>query len=99
MGLPECYEVYRLLPTAKKAAAKKFLYELISEKDKKQLRKEIKKDPIHWFTPYHFHWGMNIRNSLRHGGFGEEYFFIKNLDDIYVELVEDTVKEDKCKKE
>jgi len=92
MGLPENKLVYDFVLTSKKEAAKKFLFELISEKNKKKIRREIKKDPISWFAKYHFHWGMAIRNKLRENGFGEEYFMIKNLDDIYVELVEDAVK-------
>ena len=93
MGLPENKLVYDFLPISKKEVVKKFLFELISEKDKRKICKEYKKDPVGWFAPYHFHWGMMIRNELRKNGFGEEYFFIKNLDDIYVELIEDAIKE------
>jgi len=93
MGLPENKLVYDFIPTSKKEVVEKFLSELISEKDKRKIREEVKKDPVGWFALYHFTWGMAIRNELRQNGFGEEYFMIKNLDDIYVELVEDAVKE------
>ena len=93
MGLPENKLVYDFISTSKKEVVKKFLSELISEKDKRKIRKEIMKDSVGWFAPYHFTWGMAIRNALRQNGFGEEYFMIENLDDIYVELVEDAVKE------
>jgi len=95
MGLPENMLVYQYIPTSKKEVAKKFLSELIPEKVKRKIRKEIKRDPEGWFTPYHFHWGMGIRNELRQNGYGEAYFLVKNLDDIYVELVEDAVRKEK----
>ena len=56
MGLPENELVYGFIPICKKEPAKQFLSKLISEKDKKKIRKEIKKDPIGWFAPYHFNW-------------------------------------------
>ena len=92
MGLPENKLVYDFISTSKKEVVKKFLSVLISEVDKRKLRKEIKEDPVGWFAPYHFHWGMNIRNELRKNGFGEEYFGVRNLDDVYVELIEDVVR-------
>ena len=49
-------------------------------------------NPTGWATPHHFHWGMVIRNLLREKGFGEEYFGVDNLDDIYVSLVEEALK-------
>ena len=45
-------------------------------------------NPEAWWAPYHFYAGMAIRNRLRNGGFGEEYWPIWNLDDIWVPLVE-----------
>lgn len=47
--------------------------------------------PNDWYVPYHFGWGMGVRNLLREKGFGEEYFKIHNLDDIYVALVEEAL--------
>jgi hypothetical protein len=48
----------------------------------------ITADPENWFAPYHFSWGMAVRNELRSGGFGEDFWPIWNLDDIYVPLAE-----------
>lgn len=46
-----------------------------------------------WYAPYHFGWGMAVRNKLRDAGFGEKEFGVGNLDNIYVKLVEDAMKE------
>jgi hypothetical protein len=94
MGLPDNALVYSFIPIGKREAAVKFLSKFISIEDKRKIRKEIEKEPVRWFAPYHFDWGMKIRNELRQTGFDEQYFMIKNLDDIYVELVENAVKED-----
>jgi hypothetical protein len=40
---------------------------------------------------WHFYGGMQIRNVLREGGFGEEEIGIENLDYIYARLVERAV--------
>lgn len=56
-----------------------------------ELRKAIATDPENWASPVHMFWGMAVRNELRHGGFGEDYWPIWNLDDIYVPLVERAV--------
>lgn len=50
-----------------------------------------KADPDCWFAPYHFTWGMAVRNLLRDKGFDEAYFGIHNLDDIYIPLVEEAL--------
>lgn len=60
--------------------------------DQEQIRVSIVANPESWSTPYHFWWGMSIRNVLRDRGFGERDFKIRNLDNIYVALVEDAVK-------
>lgn len=90
MGLKECKKIYNKITMDKKIPAIEFLKNNLREKEK--IRKEIKKNPETWFAPYHFHWGMFIRNLLRNNKFGEKYFEIGNLDDIYVELVEDALK-------
>jgi len=94
MGLPECKIIYNALSEIKKKKAIKFLKKEISQELKIGLKLLIKKDPENWFTKYHFEWGMAIRNLLRRKGFGEKYFGINNLDDIYVELIEDAIKEE-----
>lgn len=93
MGLKSCKIIYDALPDDKKQVAIRLLKKYISAKETRLIRTEIKKAPVHWFAKYHFYWGMYIRNVLRDNGMGEKYFGIKNLDDIYVELVEGAVKE------
>jgi len=53
--------------------------------------KAAENDPNSWWAPYHLYWGMQVRNLLRDKGYGEDYFGIANLDDIYIELVEDAL--------
>jgi len=84
-------KLYRSISNIKKKPAVNFLKRRLY--DQKAIKGAIKKDPVGWFTAYHFHWGMAVRNMLRHEGFGEKYFGIKNLDDVYVELVEEAVME------
>jgi hypothetical protein len=40
----------------------------------------------------HFGFGMTVRNALRRAGFGEEYFGVHNLDDIYIDVIEEAVR-------
>jgi len=91
MGLKECKIIYNALSVSKKEKAIIFLKKLITEEDKKRIRTAIFHDPKSWFAFYHHGWGTNIRNALRREKLGEEYFGINNLDDIYVELIEDVV--------
>jgi hypothetical protein len=93
MGLTECRIIYNALSEEKKYPAIDCLKNHISKELKIGLRILIERDPEGWFAMYHHGWGTAIRNVLRQKGFGEEYFNINNLDDIYVELVEDAVKE------
>ncbi len=92
MGLPECRKIYNSLSKHKRDVGIEFLRNFLLDKVKEQIRKAIDKNKLNWFAPYHFHWGMGIRNALRNAGYGEKYFGIDNLDDIYVELVEEAVK-------
>jgi hypothetical protein len=48
-------------------------------------------NPERWYVGSHFYWGMAVRNLLREKGFGEEYFGVHNLDDIYIALVEEAL--------
>lgn len=56
-----------------------------------EIKKAYDADPTGWYTGYHFGWGMAVRNLLRQKGYGEEYFGVHNLDDIYVALVVDAL--------
>ena len=55
------------------------------------IREKIAENPQTWWAPYHFMWGMAVRNLLRERGFGEEQFMVDNIDDYYVSLVEAAV--------
>ncbi len=91
MGLKENKELYQSLKESKKLSALSFLAIYVT--DKKIIKAVIERDPTYWWTLYHFHWGMAVRNALREVDYGEEYFGIGNLDDIYIELVEDMINE------
>lgn len=96
MGLAVCRKGYDALPLEKRTAAVSFLRRYFSTYVRDQIRSVIAVDPEGWFASYHMFWGMSVRNALRKSGFGEGFFPIGNLDDIYVELIEDAVKEDQC---
>jgi hypothetical protein len=87
------YVFYTNLPESKKTPAIEMLRNTIRKEDQDKMRQEIAKDPENWYVPYHFFFGMAVRNSLRDKGFGEDYWPIWNLDDIYVYLLKDAVKE------
>lgn len=76
------------LDAAKIDHAVRYLNDMLSTQTKQLVRKMAARDPQGWWTAHHFHWGMGVRNLLRKGGFGEEYFGIANLDDYYIGLVE-----------
>jgi hypothetical protein len=88
------YVFYNELPSSKTAPAVALLREKISKSDRVAIQESIAKDPDNWYVPYHFWFGMSVRNLLRQGGFGEDYWPIWNLDDIYVFLIEEAVKEE-----
>ena len=56
------------------------------------IKNAYRANPKEWAVDYHFGWGMAVRNLLREKGFGEDYFKIHNLDDIYVQLVEEALE-------
>lgn len=91
MGLEICLTIYTALKPEKKIPAILLLRQKISEQDKQEICKSYEKDPKGWFAWHHHGWGTGIRNLLRENNLGEDHFGICNLDDIYVELVEDAV--------
>lgn len=95
MGLPECKKIYDSLEQSKRDVGVAFLKGFILDNVKKEIRGVIVKDKKGWFALFHHGWGTGIRNALRNASYGEKYFGINNLDDIYVELVEDAVKVNK----
>lgn len=89
MGLSQLKAAYDAIPAEKKAPAIAMLKAKLV--DQSEIKAAIAEDPEGWFAPYHFYWGMAVRNLLRTEGYGEDYWPVGNLDDIYVELVEDAV--------
>lgn len=57
------------------------------------LRRVIAGNPKGWYTEYHLGSGMNLRNRLRDNGFGEFDFEIGNLDNVYVEILEEATRD------
>ena len=94
MAFKENKPIYNCLDKDKKQQAIDFLKINLIDQDK--IRLEINKDPENWISPFHFGWGMTIRNLLRVNGFDEKFFSVDNLDDIYVELIEEAVLIKKC---
>lgn len=82
----ECNQLYENLSAELKTPALKMLAEELKAA-RAEIQNAYTKDPEGWYTGYHFGWGMAVRNLLRKRGFGEAYFGIHNLDDIYGALV------------
>lgn len=57
-----------------------------------RIRQVVESKSPHWPARYHSFWGMGVRNALREAGFGEREFGVLNLDNVYVELVEEAVR-------
>lgn len=65
-----------------------FLSRNIPEDVKEQIREEWKNDPEHWATPFHFSYGMFIRNQLRNNVCSDDKLPTGNFDDYYVPFIE-----------
>ena len=87
----ECQQMYSEIPQDKKDAAIKAFRESDYSQAFSKIREALAKDPDGWIGPYHFGWGMSVRNFFRQEGFGEDYFGIDNMDCIYRRLVEEAV--------
>jgi hypothetical protein len=87
----ECIQMYQGLSPELKSPALAMLREELSSVHV-EIKMAYDADPSGWYVGYHFGWGMSVRNLLRRKGFGEDYFKVHNLDDIYVLLVEDALK-------
>jgi hypothetical protein len=74
------------------AAAVTFLRSWLSPLVQQEVREVIRIKSPDWPAGYHMGWGMGVRNALREHGFGEKGFGVLNLDNIYVELVEEAVQ-------
>lgn len=62
---------------------------LVKEQIRRLMLHQDPEEPSSWMSPFHFTAGMAIRNLLRDAGFGEKEMGVTNLDNIYVELVEE----------
>jgi hypothetical protein len=87
----ECQSMYADIPWETKKPVLAMLFSNLGAA-KDEIRKAYAADPKGWYTGYHFGWGMAVRNLLREKGFGEKYFGVHNLDDIYVALVEEALE-------
>jgi len=85
-------QIARTAESAKWAAAVTFLREWLSPTVKQQVREVIRVQSPDWPAAYHMVWGMGVRNALREHGFGEKDFGVLNLDNVYIELVEEAVQ-------
>jgi hypothetical protein len=62
------------------------------QNDRPHIKKAYDADPEGWVYAHHFTWGMGVRNLLRDEGFGEKYFGVDCIDDLYVGLVEEALE-------
>ncbi len=65
---------------------------VLSEDTIGSIKKEIEADPDGWATPYHYGWGMWIRNSLREGVGVDTILPSKSWDDYYIVGVEKAIE-------
>lgn len=86
----ECRQMYLALNHEIKVPALKMLAEELGH-DLADIQSAYNASPEGWYVGHHFFWGMGVRNLLRSKGFGESYFGIHNLDDIYIDLVEEAL--------
>jgi hypothetical protein len=67
----------------------------LDKSDVAKIREEIDANPLTWWAPYHFSFGMAVRNRLRLAGLGETHLpEIGTLDDYWVEIVEAAVRDE-----
>lgn len=64
---------------------------VLDERTAMQIRRLIETRDPKWPGTYHFGWGRQIRNDLRVAGYGEKELGVRNLDNVYVAMVEEAV--------
>jgi hypothetical protein len=104
----ECRELYAGIESGIRQRAVRLLADKICESDKREWRSLLERyGPNEWFyhigdkyeaeTSFplcpHFGFGMNIRNFMRVNGFGEKELGVHNLDCVYVEFLENAIRE------
>lgn len=89
----EPMDLYDELSSELKQPAIEMLQRELGEEFTQWYRDRVRTHDSRWWLPkgWHFIGGMAIRNLLREQGFGEAYFGIHNLDDVYIELVEGAI--------
>jgi hypothetical protein len=66
-----------------------YLSAVIPDHVKSEIALAIQQEGLNkWVTPYHFGWGMSIRNHLRNMGLKDDLLPEKNWDDYYHQIVE-----------
>ena len=84
-------ERYAELLEGIKIKAKIVINDALREEDKENIKQAIKENPIHWIAPYHFNWGMKIRNLLRDKVCLDDQLPSGNWDDYYTYCIEDAL--------
>ena len=86
-------KIFAELDVEKRKAAVLYLCEVIPEDMRCQIAELVKRTPRTWWGLHQRILGTHVRKELRKNGFGEEFMGVENLDDVWVELVEEAVKE------
>jgi hypothetical protein len=61
---------------------------------KREIKEAMNREPDRWWIGAHFGWGMWCRNQMRSHGYGEQEMGVDNLDDYYVDMVEEAIDSD-----
>ena len=70
-----------------------YLRKRLSKGVQQMIREAIEGNPQCWWVSRHVTWGMRLRNEMRKSGHGEKDLGVENLDNVYVGLIEEAVKE------
>ena len=76
------------LPLEIKEKAKICINEILTIESKVNIIEAYEKDPVYWISPYHFGWGMTMRNHLREYVCTDDQLLSGNWDDYYTQCVE-----------
>ena len=71
----------------------RFLRKMWGKQVRQMIREAIEENPQRWWVSRHVTWGTRVRNEMRTHGYGEKELGVDNLDDVYVGLIEEAVKE------
>jgi hypothetical protein len=88
------HKAVRKIPEQRRDLAVAWLREHIEEEQRAIIRTAILEDPVHWWVKHHWSGGIAVRNTLRSGGFSEDYLEVFNLDDVWQGLLELAVKDE-----